>query len=384
MKIAYISVQDSTNVRSFSGTGYFIPRSLKMNGAEIKYIGNLKTQPYLTEKFKEIYYRYIPGKTYWFNRNPRVLKNYARQINKSLKGINPDVVLSFSGQPLALLETDKPIVLWADAVFEDIIDFYPEFTDMAKVTIKQGHIMEKAALDRCTHIVYSSDWAAKGAIQYYNIPPEKVSVITYGANIETNWDQQTVDETIMAKTNEQCNLLFAGVHWYRKGGDKALEVAKELHSQGMPVKLDILGCRPDNENQLPSYVKVHGFISKETEKGKATIHKLISNAHFLVLPTLADCTPIVFAEFNSYGIPCLTTKVGGIPTLIKNEVNGKLFDKEAPASEYAEYIKSLFTNYNDYQTLAQRSYNEYKTRLNWNTSGKKMMGVLKNIVNGKS
>ena len=156
MKIAYVSVQDSTNVRSFSGTGYYIPHALSSNGAKIHYIGNLRKRPFLPEKLKELYYKHVHNKIYWFNRNPKVIKNYGKQAAKELAKIDHDVVLSFAGPSIALLKTNKPMVLWSDAVFEDIVDFYPEFTSMTKRTIRNGHKMEKTILDRCAHIVYSS------------------------------------------------------------------------------------------------------------------------------------------------------------------------------------------------------------------------------------
>lgn len=384
MKIAYISIQDSTNIRSYSGTGYFIPRALQANGAEIHYIGQLKTQPYIPEKFNELYYRHLLGKIYWMNRQPRVIKNYGKQASEKLKKIDHDVILSFSGPSLALLKTDKPLILWPDAVFGDVIDFYPEFTNMARVTIRNGNRMEKRVLERCSHIVYSSEWAAQGAIRHYNIPPEKISVIPYGANIEANWDLNTVGEKIRLKDSNVCKLLFVGIDWYRKGGSKAVRIAQNLNSRGLKTELHILGTWPENSENIPDYVKVHGFVSKETEKGKKLIHDLIGSAHFLLLPTRADCTPIVFAEFNSYGIPCLTSNVGGIPTLIKDDVNGKLFDVEAQPLEYADYILSLFSNYPQYKTLARSARQEYQKRLNWDTSGKKMMEVLNKVVKNHS
>jgi glycosyltransferase involved in cell wall biosynthesis len=352
-----------------------------MNGAEIHYVGKLKKRPYLPEKFKELFFNKIHHKTYHYNRNPKVIYNYGKQANKALSKIEHDVILSFSGPSIALLKTKKPLVLWADAVFADIINFYPEFTNMAKVTIRNGHKMERILLNRCKHIVYSSDWAAEGAKKHYGIPAEKISVIPYGANIETNWDKETVNKTIAQKDSTVCKLLFVGVHWLRKGGAQALRVAEKLNSDGLPTELHILGCKPPDAKELPSFVKVHGFISKKTPEGKQLINKLISNSHFLILPTIADCTPIVFAEFNSYGIPCLTTKVGGIPTLIHDGINGKLFDPDSKPNEYSNYIQLLFKNYSNYLSLAKTAYEEYTNRLNWQTSGKKMMNLLHKIIN---
>jgi glycosyltransferase involved in cell wall biosynthesis len=377
MKIAYITVQDSTNIRSFSGTGYYVPKSFEKQGAKVHYIGKLKTKPYLIQKFKEYYYKYILGKKYWYNRDPKVLKNYARQIQRELSKIDADVLVSISGIPLTMLKTDIPIVIWVDAVFPDIIDFYPEFTNMAKETIRNGYKMEWVSLDRCSHVVFSSDWAAQSAAKHYNLPSEKISVIPYGANIETSWGKNTVEGLIQSKSSKKCTLLFVGVDWIRKGGDAAVETVKILNENGLPAELHVLGCSPPKQNKtFPDYIHFHGFISKETSEGKKQFHDLISAAHFLILPTKADCTPIVFAEFNSYGIPCLTNDVGGITTLIKANINGQTFDLNSSPAEYAHYIKNLFKDYEKYKKMAYRSYEEYANRLNWGKSGEKMMQVL--------
>lgn len=379
MKVAYVTVQDSTNVRSFSGTGYYVPQSLEMNGAQVHYIGKLKTKPYLVEKLKETYFEKIQRKRYWFNRNPRVIKNFGEQALKRLENVDYDVALSISSIPMARMKTDKPIVYWMDAVFADIIDFYPEFTNMAGITLREGQKMEQEALERCTYAVFSSQWAADGAMKHYNIDPAKVKVIHYGANIDRPYEEGQVDEIIHARPVDHCKLLFAGVDWARKGGDTALQVAQTLNDQGIRTELHLLGSQPDNGQELPEFVVNHGFISKESQEGRDKIHQIISNAHFLILPTKADCTPIVFAEFNSYGIPCLTTDIGGIPSLIKNGVNGHMFGLNAPANAYADYIESVMEDEEAYHKLAQSSYQEYKNKLNWKVAGEKMMELLKEI-----
>jgi len=379
MKVAYVTVQDSTNVRSFSGTGYYVPQSLEINGAQVHYIGKLKTKPYLVEKLKETYFEKIQRKRYWFNRNPRVIKNFGEQALKRLENVDYDVALSISSIPMARMKTDKPIVYWMDAVFADIIDFYPEFTNMAGITLREGQKMEQEALERCTYAVFSSQWAADGAMRHYNIDPAKVKVINYGANIDRPYDEGQVDEIIHSKPVDRYKLLFAGVDWKRKGGDKALQVAQELNDRGVKTELHLLGSQPDNGQELPEFVVNHGFISKESQEGRDKIHQIISNAHFLILPTKADCTPIVFAEFNSYGIPCLTTDVGGIPSLVKNGVNGHMFGLNASANAYADFIEPVMEDEEAYHKLAHSSYQEYKNRLNWKVAGEKMMELLKEI-----
>ena len=145
-------------------------------------------------------------------------------------------------------------------------------------------------------------------------------------------------------------------------------MTKQLNKAGLNTKLTIVGCQPDAENSLPSFVNSLGFISKSTETGSAQIAKLLAEAHFLILPSRADCTPMVFAEANSFGLPCLTTNVGGIPTVIKDERNGKVFSSDASVTEYCEYILGLFANYSQYKKLAESSFQEYQSRLNWSVA----------------
>jgi glycosyltransferase involved in cell wall biosynthesis len=175
-------------------------------------------------------------------------------------------------------------------------------------------------------------------------------------------------------------LLFLGIDWFRKGGNVALEVAKKLNNSGLNTELTVVGCQPIVEGSLPDFVKPLGFIQKSTPEGKNKIYQLIANSHFLILPSLADCTPIVFCEANSLGVPCVSRKVGGIPSIIKDDLNGKLFDKDSDSTEYCEYIYNLFMNYSEYQNLALSAFHEYESRLNWKVAGEKIKELLTTII----
>lgn len=381
MKVTYVTIQDSTNISSFSGTGYFVPKSIQDAGAEISYIGNLKLKPYLYIKLREYFAKYVLRKKYWYNRDPLVVKQFAKQIKKKLAEHNPDVLLSISSIPMALLKVNIPIVFWTDAVLADMIDFYPEYSAFSPASIKNGNKLEKEAIENSSLAIYSSQWAANGAMKHYGIHESKVSVVNYGANLETVLTTEEAHHTIDNKELKTCKLLFVGVHWERKGGDVVLNIAKILHENGVDVELNILGVTPPASTIIPPYVHCHGFVSKGTPEGKSKVERLISESHFLVLPTRADCTPIVFAEFNSYGIPCITTDVGGNSSLIYDGVNGKLFNLDDNAEMYADYIKDLFQKKEAYRKMAYAARKEYESRLNWEMSGKAVYGLLEKVIN---
>jgi glycosyltransferase involved in cell wall biosynthesis len=222
-------------------------------------------------------------------------------------------------------------------------------------------------LTRCQLAIFSSEWAAESALSLYGVDRSKVKVVSYGANIESAPTFQEVTTIIKKRVKDKIKLLFLAKSWERKGGDIAVAIASELHAGGYAVELNIVGYMPKIPS-VPSYIKRLGFISKQTPAGKARLDQLFNESHFLLLPSRADACPMVFAESNAHGLPCLTSYVGGIASAIKDNINGMTFALDAPLITYCSYIVNLLRERSRYEELAISSYNEYQTRLNWQSA----------------
>jgi len=385
MKVAYVTTYDARSLKGsneWSGTGYYIAQSLEKQVLSLEYIGPLIDYVALqaVRKIKSRFYKAFYAKNYQKDADPATLRNYARQITHELAYSKSDIVFSATINPIAYLECEQPIVFWADGTFANVQNFYPLYSNLPEEVIRDWHRMEQLALERCKLAIYSSDWAAKSAVNDYGADPSKVKVVSFGSNTESPFTSDSIQAVIDSRPSDCCNLLFLGVDWIRKGGNVAYQVAKKLNQAGLKTKLTIVGCEPLIEETLPEFVEPLGFISKSTEAGKAKIQKLLMESHFLILPTLADCTPIVFCEANSLGVPCLSTTVGGVPTMVHNDMNGRLFDPSADITHYCDYITNLFANYSSYQDLARSAFNEYESRLNWRVAGQKVKDLLKTIL----
>src|SRR5690606_26464441 len=118
-------------------------------------------------------------------------------------------------------KTALPKVFQTDATFAGIIDQYPELADYPREYIEEGHRLEREALHNCDLAIYSSQWAARSAIEDYGADPSKVKVIPFGSNLGVDPTLQEVEKAIAVRSNKECVLLFVGVHWQRKGGDVA-------------------------------------------------------------------------------------------------------------------------------------------------------------------
>lgn len=376
MNIAYISRFESLDIKNWSGTEFFIAKSLEKDN-DLFYINGFYDNIDLWTRIKNKY-SIRKGYKYLINRSPSVAKNYAKQIMDRLP-VNTDVVFSPGTIPIAYLNSKQPKVFYTDATFANMLHYYDWFDNLSEQTIKEAMKMEQHAINTSALAIYSSDWAAQSAINDYNADPDKVKVIPFGANIDTFCTYDEIVDRIKERSKKVCKILFMGVDWMRKGGDTVLNTVKCLNKSGLPTELHVVGIIDNFFEEYP-YVINHGFIDKSTHEGKMAIQKIMLDSHFLFMPSKSEAYGIVFCEASAYGIPSIATRTGGIPTIIKDGVNGMTFEEGSDCELYAEFIKNMFLTPHIYEELAKSSYNEYKTRLNWDVAGCTLVNYMKEIL----
>jgi glycosyltransferase involved in cell wall biosynthesis len=386
MRVAFPTTRflDPDNIKSWSGLPFFIRRALENAGLEIV------TMPLVDDMndggrwIRFLYWRWLRGKRYLRRCESKLLQNYARQLERHLAAQPVDIVFSPSTWPIAYLETDLPVVFWTDACFAGMLDFYGAFTHLAPPSIRAGHAAEQGALDRCTRAIYAVDWAAQTALQHYQVAPEKISVVPFGGNL---LEPPTVDEAragVRARDMSTCNLLLVGVDWERKGADVAVEAVETLNAAGLNARLTVVGCKPPATRRLPNCVELIPFISKDTVEQRRQLGELYKGSHFFIMPSRAEAFGIVFAEASAFGVPCLATKVGGLPSVIIDDINGRLFPLEANGPEYTNYILECLHNPDRYRQLALRTAEDAATRLSWAAAGRKVAEILNEIVHQRN
>ena len=367
VKVAYVSQYDHSDISRWSGSVYHMAKCITDSGLSLDYISGLSSPWELVYLAKAVLYRKVLRKPYARHYEPAVLHAYSGQVERQLHCLRPEVVFSPGTIPIAYLQTDKPIVFWTDATYAGMVNFYPEFTNLCREGTRKGHQMEQAALSRYRLAIYCSEWAARTAIDYYDVDPHKVKVVPFGANIECYRNIEDIRLIIANRDAAVCQLLFVGVDWLRKGGDIALAVATALNAHGLPTELHVVGCTPPIHT--PDFVKLHGFVSKKSPEGRMLLNQLFTQSHYVILPTRADCFGVVFAEASSFGLPSLTTQVGGVPTAVADNQNGQTFLLDGIVEHMTAYILNAMADSCIYNALCIASFNEYWNRLNWMTAG---------------
>lgn len=376
LRIALVASYDVTDVHSWSGIAFYVLQTLQRCGFDVVTIGALEDIFSLSCRLK-FYQRKLRRVRYIHWLEPEILRGYGQQIAERIRDRDIDVVVSLGSAPISYLEISQPIVFLSDATFAALKNFYPDFTGLSPETLRNGDDMEQRALSRCAKAIFTSDWAAQSALKDYAADPQKVEVIPFGANIESNRTRADIVTILQRKSFDICKLLFVGVDWKRKGGDRALEVANMLNRRGLPTELHIVGCEPPSPT--PDFVVRHGFVSKKSPEGAALFDRLLMDSHFLVVPSLAECYGLVFAEASSFGLPSFATRVGGIPTVVVDGVNGYTLDLAAPASDYCDLIENLFRDRDAYDRMALACFREYTERLNWHVAGERIQATIKSV-----
>lgn len=377
--MAFVTIGASDDVAAWSGIPLFMSQALSESGLDLQRVQRLKGPKSLSLKARSLFRAKILQENYSAYRHRTALTFYAQQARAQIEAKKPDVVLSSSSLPLAYLETDKPVVLWTDATFASLLNFYAEYRNMSAAGLREGHAAEQAALDRCALTIYSSEWAAQSAIERYGVNRNKVKVVPFGANFHGALSREEAEAAVDKRSVNECKLLFLGVDWQRKGGDAAVEVAQLLNRRGIRTKLTMAGAMPPEGKKVPEFVELAGFVSKNTPEGSEKLRQLLQESHFLIILSVADCTPIVFSEANSFAVPCVSTDVGGISSVIRDGVNGYLVQVEQAAEEAADAIAKTLANRETYRRLALSSYEEYGSRLNWRSSARTVSELIQQL-----
>ncbi len=219
-------------------------------------------------------------------------------------------------------------------------------------------------------------WVANSAIKDYGASPEKVHVVPFGPNIDRVED---VNIILKHRQMDEIRLLFLGGDWERKGGPIAFETVRALNDMGIKAKLIVCGATPPEE-YLAEYVSSRGYLRKHKPKELKELINLFCSCHFMLVPSRADCTPIVFCEASAYALPVISTQTGGISSVVFEGENGYLLPLEAKGEEFAKIIAKIFQDRERYLQLAMSTRKACEDKLNWKKWASRIHQILESVV----
>lgn len=379
MRIAFLSRKDPFDKQTWSGAFYNMYkqlasvysvdwiRPLTRNVCESLILKTLSLHASVTRKKLTVINKFYA-------------RSAAASVNNQLNGKYDLIYAAACPELLTYLNTNIPIVYFLDATFLQLTQGYPAYTRLTKWNFSHGMEVERIALAKASKIIVTSEWAKQSAIKDFGADPNKFSIIPFGANLQEEPTSEEAYQFITERIQRLHNikLLFIGKNWERKGGSLALNACKHLITEGIDVQLTVVGSVPPAlHSDLVDHVTVIPNLNKNDESDFIKFRKLMEEHHMLILPTRADCTPIVFSEAAAFALPVITTNVGGITDVLRHEHSALILELEDDSGKYAEAIKTISRRADIYEQFSKNSRTLYEQKLNWNTWVQSVLGVFK-------
>jgi colanic acid/amylovoran biosynthesis glycosyltransferase len=121
-------------------------------------------------------------------------------------------------------------------------------------------------------------------------------------------------------------ILFVGRLAAVKGPHILVAALERLIQQGRQVRLRFVGDGPERA-ALEISVTARGLnphVMFEGWQNAEQVRALYQQADIFALPSFAEGIPVVLMEAMAMEIPCVTTRITGIPELIRDQVDGLL------------------------------------------------------------
>jgi glycosyltransferase involved in cell wall biosynthesis len=366
LSIGLLGVEDPADVRSYSGTPFHLAHFLRTAGNDVRMLGPYPLRYRTLVRVHNRLRSQLTHRDLLWERHRLIADQYPAIVSRYVDQ-NPglDLLLATSVFYIAKVRTKVPLAFWADTTVAGLIGKYLRYQRLSGRTIARSHAVEQEALAACDMAIFSNQWAADLALNTYDLSADKVRVINYGANLLQVPDEAEMVRLLKLRHPEQIKLIVLGFDWQRKGVAKAVEVVGELRKRGFNAQLQIVGCLPPAGFVTPSYVSLLGRVSKFTPEGAKRLEQLIGESHLLILPTEADCAAVVLAEANAYGVPFVSTDVGGNSSLVRQSFNGILLPLDAGVSAWADAAMRILRNRQTYERFAWQAYDFFRRQLSW-------------------
>jgi glycosyltransferase involved in cell wall biosynthesis len=236
------------------------------------------------------------------------------RVRKLLHRIRPDILHSHYATGYGLWGTvrkEAPLIVtvWGT----DIEDALSKKFMIAPIV--------RRALISAKFVTSASRFLIERTIAFEKSVADKIHLIPFGVPIPE------ISNKKAARENEgMIRIIFAKGFRHAYAPDLVLKAFASACKEDNRLRLTIIGGGPDQKRleKLVSELKVSDrVIIRGWQKMDETAH-LIENADIMVMPSRRESFGVAALEAISYGVPVIASRVGGLPEIIRDGVNGIL------------------------------------------------------------
>jgi glycosyltransferase involved in cell wall biosynthesis len=277
---------------------------------------------------------------------------------------------AFSFQMQSLYDTSVPGVphfIYTDHTHLSNLH-YPDF-DRRTLRSAEWLALERTVYENAAAVFTRSTDVAADLTRFYNIPASKVECVYAGSNVDVS---HCGPPDNAGYSNQR--ILFVGVDWKRKGGPELLDAFKDVLLRYPRAHLTIAGA--DVRVDLPNCT-VLGQVSAQQ------LARHFAQSSIFCLPTRNEPFGIAFVEAMMHRLPVVATRVGAIPDMVDDGVNGYLVNPGDPQA-LAQALCKLLADPAHAQALGGRSYQKAADFYTWPGTGRRIRTRIMRILAERS
>lgn len=170
-------------------------------------------------------------------------------------------------------------------------------------------------------VVVWCDWARRSLVADYGVPDSRIAVIAPGVDL-ARWPAPIPHPDPEPIPGTRLRVLFVGADFARKGGPLLLEAFALLRDR----------CELHLVTRTPIEPRPGVHVYPDLGPNSAALRLLYAQADLFVLPTLADCFPLVVQEAMAAGLPVVATDIGAIGEAVEHRRTGLLIPPDDRAA----------------------------------------------------
>jgi glycosyltransferase involved in cell wall biosynthesis len=175
---------------------------------------------------------------------------------------------------------------------------------------KEWIALEREIYHRAARVFTFSSNIGRSLMEDYGVEPAKIRCAYAGSNLPSRTGAA-------GRVPGGKNILFVGMEWERKGGPLLVAAFRRVLQTHPDAKLVIVGCMP--AVSVPN-CEIHGLLPIEE------VATQFQRANIFCMPTRCEPFGVVFVEAMLAGLPVVATKLGALPDMVQNGVNGFLIE----------------------------------------------------------
>lgn len=195
-----------------------------------------------------------------------------------------------------------------------------------------------------------------------NINPSKTFVMLNGIDDLTDGQKKEVSQIRDKKYDFKYRLCCTGTINTRKGHLYIIEALHQISKEKLSeIHVDFLGEGPQRaelekmvrQYGLENHIKFHGSVPNEV------VYRQLAEENIYILMSQNEGLPISIIEAMRAGLPVISTKVAGIPEIVKDGYNGILL--QPSTEDLVPILENL--DQNDWKEMGRKSRERFEKEL---------------------